>query len=174
MTAAICIVGPKNAGKTTIIEGLLREMVSRGRRVATIKHDAHDFEIDIPGKDTWRHREAGSSTTIIASSSKVAMVRLTDRMAELDELLALVDPSYDLVLIEGFRRSSFPKVLISSSGPEVRSRAVLGPVWAVVSQKDAECYADASHFRPDDVKGLADLLNQRLLGKVPAHNSALP
>ena len=90
MTAAICIVGSKNAGKTTLIERLLPELAARGRRVATIKHDAHDFEIDLPGKDTWRHRQAGSGTTIIASSSKVAMVRLTEREAGLDDLKRLI------------------------------------------------------------------------------------
>ena len=128
MTAAICIVGRKNAGKTSLIERLLPELITRGRRVATIKHDAHDFEIDLPGKDTWRHRRAGSGTTIIASSTKVAMVRLMEREAGLEELLRLVDRSYDLVLIEGLRRSPLPKILVHRSELRLEPPHLLGEV----------------------------------------------
>src|SRR3990170_7266977 len=133
MPAAICVVGCKNSGKTTLIERLVPELIARGRRVATIKHDAHNFDIDIPGKDTWRHRQAGSDTTIIASASKVAMVRLVDREAELDELLRLVDRSYDLVLVEGLRRSPLPKILVHR--PELGDPPdLLGEVWGVVTE----------------------------------------
>lgn len=167
MPAVICVVGQKNAGKTALIERLLPELVARGRRVATIKHDAHDFEIDIPGKDTWRHRQAGSRTTIIASSSKVAMVRLTEREAELGELLRLVEPSYDLVLIEGFRRSPLPKILIHRPEAGKESPTILGDVWAVVTEEETDIAGSAPRFRPDDVAGLADLIEQRLLGGPP-------
>src|SRR3990172_7516814 len=162
MTASICIVGGKNSGKTTLIERLLPELQARGRKVATIKHDAHDFEIDLPGKDTWRHRRAGSGTTIIASSSKVAMVRLTDREEPLEGLLRLVDRSFDLVLIEGLRRSPLPKILIYR--PELGNEPpdVLGEVWAVVTTGELTGYANAPRFRPDDIAALADLIEQRL------------
>ncbi len=164
MTAAICIVGRKNSGKTTLIERLLPELIARGRRVATIKHDAHDFEIDIPGKDTWRHRQAGSSTTVIASSSKVAMVRLTERDEPLEDLLRLVDRSYDLVLIEGLRRSPLPKILIHRPELAVEPPDVLGEIWAVVTEAEPGMWRDAPRVRPDDVARLADLIERRLLG----------
>ncbi len=173
MPAAICIVGSKNAGKTSLIERLLPELATRGRRVATIKHDAHDFEIDVAGKDTWRHRQAGSGTTIIASSTKVAMVRLTEREAQLEELLRLVDRSYDLVLIEGMRRSPLPKILVHRSELRLEPPHVLGEVWAVVLDSETDLAASAPRFRPDDVAGLADLIERRLLGgpaQTPAWN----
>lgn len=173
MTTAICIVGRKDAGKTALIERLLPELAARGRRVATIKHDAHDFEIDLPGKDSWRHRQAGSGTTIIASSSKVAMVRLTEREAGLEELLRLVDPSYDLVLIEGLRRSPLPKILVHRSELGVDPPDVLGEVWAVVTEADTGTGGGVPHFRLDDVAALADVIERRLLGgpaQVPAWN----
>ena len=174
MTAAICIVGRKNAGKTTLIERLLPELAARGRRVATIKHDAHDFEIDLPGKDTWRHRRAGSGTTIIASSSKVAMVRLTEREAGLDDLLRLVDRSYDLVLVEGLRRSPLPKILVHRPELGLEPPNVLGEVWAVVSESGPVIAASAApRFRPDEVAALADVIERRLLGgriQAPAWN----
>jgi len=172
MTACICIVGNKNSGKTTLIERLLPELTARGRKVATIKHDAHDFEIDLAGKDTWRHRQAGSRTTIIASSSKVAMVRLIDREEPLEELLRLVDRSYDLVLIEGLRRSPLPKVLVYRPELGLAPPNVLGEIWAVVTS-GRNLAIDAPHFLPDQVAELADLLEQRLLGgsaRAPAWN----
>ena len=163
MPAAICVVGCKNSGKTTLIERLVPELIARGRRVATIKHDAHDFEIDIPGKDTWRHRQAGSETTIIASSSKVAMVRLVDREAGLDELLRLVDRSYDIVLVEGLRRSPLPKILVhrdeAGEAPDL-----LGEVWAVVEDGKSDVFPDAPRFPPHAVAILAEYIEQRLLG----------
>ncbi len=164
MTAAISIVGRKNSGKTTLIERLLPVLAGRGRRVATIKHDAHDFEIDLPGKDTWRHREAGSTTTIIGSSSKVAMVRQTEREADLHELLRLVDRSYDLVLVEGFRRSPLPKILVERSEDGREAPHILGEIWAVVSDGGGGTETDTPRVGWDELEGLADLIEQRLLG----------
>lgn len=164
MTAAISIVGRKDSGKTTLIERLLPVLAGRGRRVATIKHDAHDFEIDMPGKDTWRHREAGSTTTIIASSSKVAMVRQTEREADLHQLLRLVDRAYDLVLVEGFRRSPLPKILVERPEDGLEAPNVLGEIWAVVSDGESSIGSDTPRFSWDELAGLADLIERRLLG----------
>ena len=165
MTASICIVGNKNSGKTTLIERLVPALIARGRKVATIKHDAHDFDLDIAGKDTWRHRQAGSGTTIIASSSKVGMVRLTEREEPLEGLLRLVDGSYDLVLVEGMRRSPLPKILVYRAEFGLEPPHLFGEVWAVVTE--ARLDIAAPHFRPDDVEALAELIEQRLLGGPP-------
>lgn len=162
MTAAISVIGCKNAGKTTLIERLLKEFASRGLRVATIKHDAHDFEIDIPGKDTWRHRAAGSKLTIIASASKVALVRETDDEATLANLLQFVDDSFDLVLVEGMRSSPLPKILVRRPEAGDDPPGIRGTIIAVVSEGD-DAAPRAGLFRPDDAAALADLIQQRLL-----------
>ncbi len=172
MIPAICVVGRKNSGKTMLIERLLPELLARGRKVATIKHDAHDFEIDLPGKDTWRHRQAGSTTTIISSSSKMAMVRLTDADSPLDDLLRMVDRSYDLVLVEGLRRSPAPKILVHR--PELGEPPdTLGEIWAVVGRERPDIDGNPPCIRPENVAALADLIEERLLGGVvqaPAWN----
>jgi formylmethanofuran dehydrogenase subunit E len=172
MTAAICVVGRKNSGKTMLIERLLPELLARGRKVATIKHDAHDFDIDLPGKDTWRHRQAGSTTTVISSSTKMAMVRLTDGDSELADLVKLVDRSYDLVIVEGLRRSPAPKILIHR--PEMGEPPdALGEIWAVVGNELPDIEGNPPCIPPDDMSALADLIEERLLGgamQAPAWN----
>lgn len=67
MLPIVCIVGKSNVGKTTLLEGLITELKRRGHRVATVKHDVHGFEIDQPGKDSWRHAQAGSDAVVISS-----------------------------------------------------------------------------------------------------------
>ncbi len=162
MTIAIGVIGCKNAGKTSLIEGLLKEFTSQGLHVATIKHDAHDFEIDIPGKDTSRHRAAGSKLTIIASASKLAMVRETEQQPELVDLLQLVDDSFDIVLVEGMRASPLPKILVRRSEAGDDPAGTQGEILAVVSG-DADAAPRSILYRPAETRALADFIQQRLL-----------
>lgn len=69
---SVSVVGKSGSGKTTLLEGLIRELKRRGYRVGTVKHDAHSFEIDRPGKDTWRHARAGSDHVVISSPQRLA------------------------------------------------------------------------------------------------------
>jgi molybdopterin-guanine dinucleotide biosynthesis protein MobB len=163
MIPAIGVIGCKNAGKTVLIEGLLKEFTSRGVRVATIKHDAHDFEIDIPGKDTWRHRAAGSKLTIIASASKFAVVRETDQEAKLADLLRFVDNSFDLVLVEGMRGSPLPKILVRRLAAGDDPPGIRGEILAVVSE-DSTTPGASAHYRPDDTRAVADFIQRWLSG----------
>ena len=163
MTAAIGVIGCKNSGKTTLIEGLLKEFTSRGMRVATIKHDAHEFEIDIPGKDTWRHRAAGSKLTMITSASRFALVCETEQKVELADLLKLVDASFNLVLVAGLRGSPLPKSLVRRSAAGDDPPGMQGIIMAVVSGDDDAAHPRPVHFRPDDTAALADLIQKRLL-----------
>ncbi len=167
MPVAIGVIGCKNAGKTILIEGLLKELTSRGMRVATIKHDAHDFEIDVPGKDTWRHRAAGSKLTIIASASKFAVIRETEHEAGLADLLQFVDGSFDLVLVEGMRSSPLPKILVRRSAAGGDPPGIQGNIMAVVSGDDGAA-PRIGLFRPDDTAALADLIQKRLPGSQKA------
>ena len=86
MIPIVSIVGKSDAGKTTLLEKVVRELRSRGWRIATVKHDAHSFEIDHEGKDSWRHRKAGACMTIISSPSKIAVVADTDHDYSLNEI----------------------------------------------------------------------------------------
>jgi len=100
MIPIISIVGKSEVGKTTLLERLIAELKGRGYRIGTIKHDTHGFEIDKPGKDSWRHARAGSDAVLISSSEKLALIKRVDRERTLDELLAYMG-DVDLVLTEG-------------------------------------------------------------------------
>ncbi|NLP30814.1 MAG: molybdopterin-guanine dinucleotide biosynthesis protein B [Clostridiales bacterium] len=114
------IASNSNVGKTTLIVGLVKELKSRGYRIATIKHDAHDFEIDQEGKDTWKHRQAGADTGLISSKSKIALIKSIETEAALEQLVDMVKDDVDFVIIEGYKGSSFPKIEVYREGVSER------------------------------------------------------
>jgi molybdopterin-guanine dinucleotide biosynthesis protein MobB len=110
---AVCIVGRKNSGKTTLTVALAAELGHRGRRVATIKHGHHAFETDEPGRDSWRHfNEGGAEATIMSGTGKIALVMRIDGEPDPERLVAdfYAGRGYDLVLIEGWKHGTLPKV----------------------------------------------------------------
>ncbi len=105
------IVGWKNTGKTGLMERLVAEITARGLTVSTVKHAHHSFDIDQPGKDSYRHRAAGASEVLLASASRWALMSELRGAEEptLDALLARLSP-VDLVLVEGYKRDRHPKI----------------------------------------------------------------
>lgn len=105
------LAGWSGSGKTTLMTALLPELVSRGLTVSTIKHAHHAFDIDQPGKDSWRHRQAGAQEVMIASDRRWALMHeLRDQLEPtLDDLLQRLSP-VDLVLVEGYKRHPHPKI----------------------------------------------------------------
>jgi molybdopterin-guanine dinucleotide biosynthesis protein MobB len=105
------VTGWKNAGKTTLMERLVTEITGRGFSVSTVKHAHHDTDVDQPGRDSHRHRQAGASQVMLASPHRWAlMTELRDAPEPpLSDLLARLDP-VDLVLVEGYKREAHPKV----------------------------------------------------------------
>jgi molybdopterin-guanine dinucleotide biosynthesis adapter protein len=128
------VVGWKNAGKTGLMERLVTEITGRGVTVSTVKHAHHSFDVDHPGKDSFRHRTAGASEVLLASGNRFALMHELRGAKEpiLAELLTRLSP-VDLVLIEGYKRDDHPKVeahravtgnpLIAPEDPTVRAVA---------------------------------------------------
>ncbi|MET3495870.1 molybdopterin-guanine dinucleotide biosynthesis protein B [Variovorax boronicumulans] len=104
--------GYSGAGKTTLLERLIPALKRLGQRVSVVKHAHHKFDIDHPGKDTWRHREAGAFEVVVASGKRLALMREFEQPAELSvhQLLAELHPAADWVLVEGFRHSDVHKI----------------------------------------------------------------
>ena len=105
------VTGWKNSGKTTLVERLVAEITGRGLAVSTLKHAHHAFDVDRPGKDSYRHRAAGARQVLVASSRRWALMSELRGAPEppLAELLARLDP-VDLVLVEGWKRDRHPKI----------------------------------------------------------------
>jgi len=108
----VCFAGYSGSGKTTLVEGVIGALKLRGLRVSVVKHAHHKFDIDHPGKDTWRHRQAGAFEVVAASSQRMALVREFEQEAQLTvhQLIAHWYEGVDWVLVEGFKQSDLLKV----------------------------------------------------------------
>jgi len=134
--ATVCLVGPSDSGKTTLVESLVDELGDYGR-VATVKSIHHDIEIDTPGKDTYRHREAGADTVVGLTPSLAFQITPVGKRAA-DSETALLESTvdrltaegYDFVLVEGFGDSAYPKIEVGQRAdtepPVVASGTVEG------------------------------------------------
>jgi molybdopterin-guanine dinucleotide biosynthesis protein B len=157
MPPIVSVVGKSKSGKTTLLEKLIQELKSRGYRVATIKHAPNGMTFDEPGKDSWRHIRAGSEATVVSAPDRVVMVRPVSRALKLDELAVLFAEDYDIILTEGFRQDSAPKI-------EVHRREVGTPYSSlkklIAIATDEPLEAGTRQFSLDDIKEMADLLEK--------------
>lgn len=160
MSVVISIVGRSSSGKTTLLENLIGELKRRGYNLATIKHSVSGFGLDQPGKDSWRLAEAGSGAVVLSSPQKVALIKPMNREATLEELLYLVDGDFDLILTEGFRGSTTPKI-------EVHRKELGGllcspeELFALVTDEPLDIAVP--QFSPGEVEALVDLVEKRFL-----------
>jgi molybdopterin-guanine dinucleotide biosynthesis protein B len=158
------IAGFKNAGKTTLIVDLIRELSGRelsGRKlvVATIKHAHHEFDIDHPGKDSFLHREAGAVEVIVGSSHRWAHITELGCAPEpsLAELLGHIGV-VDLVLIEGYKHGEHPKLEVRRSGQETPLLAGTDPGICVIVSDGPLADVAVPVIRRDDVPAIADFI----------------
>ena len=156
MPPIVSIVGKSGAGKTTLMERLIPELKNMGLRVGTIKHDVHGFELDHPGKDSWRHKQAGSATTIISSPHKIGMVMDVDHDHTLDELAPFL-PGVDIILSEGYKQENKPKVEIFRE--KIHNRPLcLDDGNLIALMTDADIDLGVPRFETGDINGLAHFL----------------
>ncbi len=163
MPPVLSIVGCGKCGKTTLVERLVAELTRRGYNVGTLKHDVHGFSMDHEGKDTWRHRQAGAKAVCIIGPDQIGLVRSINRDAFVAaDAIALLGP-VDLVITEGFKRESYPKIEIFSS---VRNEGELlcgrNPELLAVAG-DLPVETDRPCFDWNDIAGIADFVVARLL-----------
>lgn len=151
----VSIVGKSNSGKTTLLEKLLREGKRRGWRMATIKHDVHGFDMDKPGKDTWRHAQAGADIVAISSPKKIAFLESVAEEQPLDEVLARIQ-GVDIIFTEGYKRENKPKIEVFRS--EVHSELLCQPEELLAIAADIGFDNGVPCYGLDDAAGLCDLL----------------
>jgi molybdopterin-guanine dinucleotide biosynthesis protein B len=159
MPPIVCIVGRPKSGKTTLIEKLIPELKSRGHRVATIKHTSHEFEMDIEGKDSFKHAQSGSECVVLSSASKTAVIRDIDHDLGPAELARLISGDFDVILAEGFKKSQEPKIEVHRG--EDNLICPPGELMAVVTNQPLAM--KTPRYSPKDVAGLATLIEDKII-----------
>ena len=115
MIPIVSIVGKSNSGKTTLLEKIIADLVHRGYRVATIKHNRHGFNIDHEGKDSYRHKKAGAHTTVVSSPHQLALVQDVDHDHSFEGIREKFISGADIILTEGFKVNDYPKIEVFRS-----------------------------------------------------------
>ena len=153
-------VAYSGTGKTTFLEKLLPELKRRGLKVGVLKHDAHNFEIDREGKDSWRITQAGADVTALISSERAVIME--NRPADPEEIIRKIT-NVDVILTEGYKTGSWPKIMLYRSALGKPLPLDPGNCLAVVSDTGIE--GAKLQFGLEDYKGVADLLEDQLKKK---------
>jgi molybdopterin-guanine dinucleotide biosynthesis protein B len=173
MIPIISIVGKSDSGKTTLIEKLVPELTLRGYRIATVKHDVHGFEVDREGKDSWRHKQAGAHTVVIASPHKVALIRDVEKDLTLEEIREKLIQDVDLILSEGYKKDIQPKIEIFRKEKHKELLCTKEDnLVAIVS--DQKFDIGVSCFFPEDIEGVADFIERKFLSSKPSFSPSPP
>jgi len=152
----IGLAGWSGAGKTTLLAQLIPNLTARGISVSTLKHAHHRFDIDTPGKDSHIHRQAGAHQVLVSSENRWALMTELRGAPEpsLADVLRRLDP-VDLVLIEGFKRESHPKIEVHRAGNAKPWMHPEMPGIRAVAADTPPPY-DLPHTRLDDIAGIAE------------------
>jgi len=148
------ITGVKNSGKTTLMEKVIRALTSRGLRVASIKHDAHRFDPDVPGRDSYRHRAAGAYGSAVFDGDKFMVIK--DGAQTIEDMLEFFDDA-DIILLEGARETDHPKVEIVRAGNSDRPISNPASMAALVTDLDIHIEGIPT-LGLDDVEGIVERL----------------
>jgi molybdopterin-guanine dinucleotide biosynthesis protein MobB len=159
----VTIIGKSKSGKTTLLEKLIPVLRQKGYRVGTVKHHAHaNFEIDQPGKDSWRHARAGSQHVVIAAPDQIASYRFIEAELSLDEVLDEFR-DVDIVLVEGYKRAGKPAIEIVQV--EQGFELIGSPKQLLAVATNAQLNSPVPQFNLDDILGIASLIEERFLKK---------
>ncbi|GAB1717925.1 MAG: molybdopterin guanine dinucleotide biosynthesis accessory protein MobB [Nitrobacter sp.] len=156
----IGLAGWSGAGKTTLLTRLIPHLLKEGVSISVIKHAHHNFDVDVPGKDSWRHREAGATEVLVSSERRWALMHELHEAPELDlfELLQKLAP-VDLVVVEGFKRAPLPKIEVHRAGND---KPFLFPdddhIVGVVADVSLETRLPVAHL--DDIPAVATLVRR--------------
>ncbi len=166
----VCVVGSSSAGKTTLIERLLRELSGRNYRVAVVKHCPRGFDLDVEGKDSWRFTQAGASGVFLTSPGRVGLIEDMEQVPGLRSIAEHYFPSFDIVFGEGFsEEKEVAKIVVLRKGISDYVQSPQDNILALIS--DFEIKADKPVFKPDDVSGIADFIEQLLVQESGAESS---
>jgi molybdopterin-guanine dinucleotide biosynthesis adapter protein len=159
MQKVIGVAGFKNAGKTTLVERLVRELTRRGYRISTVKHAHHSFDVDHEGRDSFRHRHAGAGEVAVISGQRWAIIHEVREEAEpsFASILAKLSPC-DLVIVEGYKHGSHDKIEVRNLALDHPKLAGDDPTIVAIAANGAVGDAQVPVFDRDHVEDLADFI----------------
>lgn len=158
----VSFVGKKKSAKTGVLLGVITELSSRGHRVGVVKHDRHGFEVDVPGTDSYRLREAGAVVTGISSAEKYVWIHDVAAERSLLEIAGRIGETVDILITEGFKEEAAPKIEVSRKARSSELVSSADELLAIVSDQDFPGYA-VPRFGLDDHLLVAQLVEDRIL-----------
>ncbi len=157
----ITVIGRSGAGKTTLLEKLIAELTRRGYDVGTVKHHSHvGFDIDHPGKDSWRHARAGSRYVVVAAPDKIASYRMLDHELALDEITAVIS-GVDIILAEGYKQAGKPTLEVVRAANSLE--LICPPEQRFAVAADVPLDLGVPQFGLDDAAAITDLIERLFL-----------
>ncbi len=165
MVPIISVVGVSKTNRTSLVEKLVAELGKRDYRVATVKRDAHCYDLDTPGKASWRHSQAGAQTVIVSSSARITMFKQVEKEWTLDELTGKFFFDVDIVITDGYTDENKPKIKVLAAKaeddiqiPESNLVSVVAVNSDVLTEQDK-----IPKFSLEEIDKLADLIEARFL-----------
>lgn len=162
-TPIVSFVGYSGSGKTTLLTKVIKEFKEKGYRVATLKHDAHKFNIDHEGKDTWKYAQAGSDVVIINSKEKLAMIEKLEEEISFSEVITKIT-NVDVIFVEGYKHEFPPKILVVRREEDLRLLNELNDVKAIATAIPLN-EVDIPLYDLDDYIGIAQMIQSNILGE---------
>lgn len=162
MPPVLALIGRPNCGKTTLIEKLIPALAVRGVRVGTIKHHHGDIQMDTPGKDTWRHKQAGAQVVLLSSPVGIGLIQDTAGDTPVEDIVSRYFQNVDLVIAEGYKWSTLPKIEVFRS--TVYDEPMPEPGETLIAMvSDVEVRHDLPWFRNDDISLLVEFILEKII-----------
>lgn len=165
MNQFIAIIGRSNSGKTTLIEKIVTHFTQKGYRIAVVKHTHHNFDIDHPGKDSYRFKEAGAHSVVLLNNEKFVLVSDIDNTLPPFEMVRKhIHDETDLIIAEGFKGLDIPMIEVIGDSPEppLYTKGIEN-ISAIVTDKNPEI--ELQHFRRDDIENICNYIEEKYIRK---------
>ena len=164
MPPVLALIGKPNCGKTTLIEKLIPALAEKGVRVGTIKHHHGDIRMDTPGKDTWRHKQAGAQVVLLSSPVGIGLIQDTAGDTPVEDLVSRYFQEVDLVIAEGYKWSTLPKIEVFRS--TVYDEPMQEPGKSLIAMvSDVEIRQDLPWFKYDDIGSLVEFILEKIINQ---------
>jgi molybdopterin-guanine dinucleotide biosynthesis adapter protein len=168
MPPILAIIGRGNSGKTTLLIKIVAELTKRNYKIATIKHTFHKIDFDKPGTDSWRHIEAGSSVTVLSTPDVVFMIKPESKTDDLTGIIEMLGEGYDLIIIEGYKKSDVPKIEVQRQSQGPRLTSITNVIALVTDEPVAE---SIKQFPTNAVKEIADYIIETCINSAKSNYS---